>query len=295
MAFDHALRSVSLTLNQTKTDTEAKGVMRTLQCICQGACDLRCPYAVLETLVNRAMLSGASNGTLAQTASGEVPTKAEIVKDWQMLFDTMATGHSARRSGALQYIRSGWAVSQVGFLGRWKSSVILEYAQEALESMAVNCDFKFGKSEMVANEELIERNMSGLLRAGLHSREESCVKEAITLKLKTELAAFKYHSENAQEKMQEAMDKLEKRFETGLKYLPGLVKSDRHKVVHANTKTLISAPAAFWKTACGWMYYSSIYTFEEGDTTKVTCEKCKAALHTKETGAALMAMKTNAR
>ena len=31
------------------------------------------------------------------------------------------TGHSARRSGALFYIRSGYALEQVKFLGRWKS------------------------------------------------------------------------------------------------------------------------------------------------------------------------------
>ena len=34
-----------------------------------------------------------------------------------------ATGHSARRSGALHYIREGWDIPQVGYLGRWKSAI----------------------------------------------------------------------------------------------------------------------------------------------------------------------------
>ena len=290
VSLDPVSMSVRLNLKQSKIDTEAYGITRTLQCICNGACDLKCPYRVLEVLVSRATLRGTDRGRLAQTDEGKTPTKAEIVKDWQTLFGIPATGHSARRTGALQYIRSGWAVSQVGYLGRWKSSVILEYAQEALESMAVNCDFKFGKNDLVANEELVEKNLASLLRTGLHTKEDTNVQEALALKLRVELESFKHDSDCAQKKLQEAMDSLEHKFVTGMKYLPKLVKSDRYKVVHANSQTLVSAPAAFWKTLCGWMYYNSVYVFEEGDDTKVTCEKCKAALHTKELGAAALAI-----
>lgn len=53
---------------------------------------------------------------------GEGATKAEIVSVWKRLRSRSVTGHSTRRSGALQYIRKGWAISQVGYLGRWKSN-----------------------------------------------------------------------------------------------------------------------------------------------------------------------------
>jgi hypothetical protein len=68
-----------------------------------------------------------------EAEKGRPTTKSHIVKDWQWLYGDEVTGHSARRSGALQYIRKGWPVTQVGYLGRWKSNVIMEYAQEALE------------------------------------------------------------------------------------------------------------------------------------------------------------------
>ena len=48
------------------------------------------------------------------------------------------TGHSGRRTGALPYMRSGWAVRQMAHLGRWKSNAILSYAEEALEQLPAN-------------------------------------------------------------------------------------------------------------------------------------------------------------
>lgn len=32
----------------------------------------------------------------------------------------------------------GWAISQIAYLGRWKSNVVYAYAEEALELVAVN-------------------------------------------------------------------------------------------------------------------------------------------------------------
>ena len=40
--------------------------------------------------------------------------------------------------GSTPIYPTGVAVPQVGYLGRWKSSVILQYAEEALETMAAN-------------------------------------------------------------------------------------------------------------------------------------------------------------
>ena len=55
--------------------------------------------------------------------------------------EALRTGHVrafSRRTGALRYIRHGWATTQVARLGRWKSAVIYVYAAEALESLPVN-------------------------------------------------------------------------------------------------------------------------------------------------------------
>ena len=67
--------------------------------------------------------------------------------------------------------RRGWAVAQVGYLGRWKSSIILEYAQEALETMAVNVDKKFGTNDLVKDVDQVDAEMrtAGAQRSRVHA------------------------------------------------------------------------------------------------------------------------------
>ena len=60
-----------------------------------------------------------------------------------------------------------------------------------------------------------------------------------------------------------------------------MVKSGRHQVIHRNSKTLIYAHSAMWRTVCGWNYYGSAYEFVEGELTKVTCNKCLATAPTR--------------
>ena len=61
---------VTITWQHSKMDTEGRGIARTLQCICEEGCDLRCPYAVLERLVNNATLKGSKDGHLAFSEGG---------------------------------------------------------------------------------------------------------------------------------------------------------------------------------------------------------------------------------
>jgi len=46
------------------------------------------------------------------------------------------TGHSARRSGATAYARRGIAISSIQ--GRWKSSAVFRYVEEAMTEIAMN-------------------------------------------------------------------------------------------------------------------------------------------------------------
>ena len=161
--FDSRNRLVTVLFINSKGDQEARGVSRTLQCICKEGCSLKCPYAVLEVLVNYAGLKGSPGAMISTTANGKQrATKKDLVDAWRSLYGADITGHSARRSGALQYIRKGWAVSQVGYLGRWKSNIILEYAQEALESMAVNVGIAFGHCDYLKDPSVVEREITTL-------------------------------------------------------------------------------------------------------------------------------------
>lgn len=234
--FDSANRMVTITWQHSKMDTEGRGIARTLQCICEEGCDLRCPYAVLERLVNNATLKGAKDGHLAFSEGGTGATKSEIVGDWRKLYGKAVSGHSTRRSGALQYIRKGWAVSQVGYLGRWKSNVILEYAQEALESLAVNASNHFKGSPTEAKAVTKAPSLAYMLALG--KQLDGKVDKELVNRLQTELDALRQDSEGANSALSEAIKNMEGKMDTSTKYLPPLVQSARHQVVHRNNKTL---------------------------------------------------------
>ena len=57
---------------------------------------------------------------------GEKPSKSDMVASWRSLFDTEVAGHSARRSGAMAYVRKGMGIRDLAYLGRWKSSVVAD-------------------------------------------------------------------------------------------------------------------------------------------------------------------------
>ena len=138
---------VQLWLAESKTDPEAEGTLRTLQCVCEGACSQHCPLKVSADLVERAKAFHLAKGTkgpgsLCPTSGGGKASKEATVKAWQALFGKETTGHSPRRSGALHYIRQGHALQQVKHLGRWKSDVVFEYAKEAMACMP-----SFGRGE----------------------------------------------------------------------------------------------------------------------------------------------------
>ncbi|CAJ1436242.1 unnamed protein product [Effrenium voratum] len=130
-------KRVILNLNESKKDQEGRGVKRVLQCTCAEACDWACPLANAKAL---SPAKGAVDleAPLCLTVGGTCPTKSQVVASWSKLFGMKVSGHSARRTGALNYIRQGWTIAQVAYLGRWKSDVIYSYAEEALESIPVN-------------------------------------------------------------------------------------------------------------------------------------------------------------
>ena len=58
------------------------------------------------------------------------------------------SGHSARRSGAMMYTRLGIDIQTVGFMGRWRSSAVFRYVEEATKELPLNHRTKLNHSAM---------------------------------------------------------------------------------------------------------------------------------------------------
>ena len=77
-----------------------------------------------------------------QDVEGKKLSKAKMVEGWALVTTADIQGHSARRSGAMGYVRLGMPIQELAFLGRWKSSVVLTYAEDALQSEPANTNLK---------------------------------------------------------------------------------------------------------------------------------------------------------
>eukprot|EP00435_Cladocopium_sp_Y103_P057330 s591_g19.t1 len=261
-------------------------MMREIEIANLTIADINLSHEDRLVLVNAAMLRG-SDGTISVDTEGRTAAKADLVKDWKRLFNIPVTGHSTRRTGALQYIRLGWSVPQIGFLGRWKSNVILSYAEEALESMAVNTPGKFG-----APPEGPPKEPPGTLKELLvntkASKGSESGHEAIVAQIKADILALKKGTKVLNEEFHDSVALLKQKIEAGHKYLPKFVTSTRYKVTHINHRVLLYAPAAHWRTICGWHYYNAGYHFEGDEGTPVTCTKCLGIAQSKEADVATL-------
>lgn len=113
----------------------AKGVTRTLQCCGTSPCTRSCPWALGVTIM--AERTGREE-PLFPTASGKRVSKEQLVRAWQTKIDKEMSGHSARRSGAMMYTRAGLSVYDISVMGRWKSSAVLRYIEDALQHVPLN-------------------------------------------------------------------------------------------------------------------------------------------------------------
>lgn len=147
-------KRVTLMIRKSKMDQAARGVRRTLACICQsGNCNMSCPWALALVVLGRRDSARREDHLFATVAGGKA-TKDAMTKAWQTLLCEEIKGHSPRRTGAMHYVRMGMAIQDLAYLGRWKSQAVLRYAEEALEDQPVNETF-IQREEMKS---MIQRN-----------------------------------------------------------------------------------------------------------------------------------------
>ena len=69
---------------------------------------------------------------------GGAATKKQVVNSWQALAPPghpSLGGHSPRLSGAKRRAPEGWSLTAIQHLGRWASSAVLAYVEEALADL----------------------------------------------------------------------------------------------------------------------------------------------------------------
>lgn len=134
---DFEKHNVGLRIRKSKTDQAAKGTLRTLACCGKQICVKECPWALaIRVLAERP--NGKPNDYLFGVTSGTKRNRAHTAKCWAKALHGDLTGHSARRSGAMYYTRKGLDIQDISFLGRWRSSAVFRYMEEAMQERPMN-------------------------------------------------------------------------------------------------------------------------------------------------------------
>ena len=256
-------RSVVLTIPVSKTDQTGLVMTRMLQCLCESKdCSTGCPLRVSALLVFG--MEDLKTHHAAVTNKGKKAKKSQVVKEWQKLYGKGTSGHSTRRTGALRYIRHGWAIPQVAYLGRWKSDVIYEYAAEALESLPVNANRAFITNLYGTK----EHNEMGPINYKPRDVEE------VRDYLLSELSLAQEHQQRALKAMDFEIESMKKRADRNNGRLPPFVRLLDSRIVHHNWNMTACTPPLAWKTMCGWHYHKSDYMFLASEEGGQVCKKC---------------------
>jgi hypothetical protein len=134
---DTEQKTVKLTIRKSKMDQRGFGAKRTLKCCGQSECSRDCPFKLaVETLDD--LKKPTAETSLFPDAEGAHVSKFHMVPAWAKALDSEMSGHSARRSGAMRYARQGMSIQTIQFLGRWRSSAVFRYIEEAMTEIPMN-------------------------------------------------------------------------------------------------------------------------------------------------------------
>eukprot|EP00435_Cladocopium_sp_Y103_P051317 s861_g15.t2 len=232
----------------SKCDQQGEGVRRTLRCCGSTPCQAVCPVSLAKTVVTCAKAKSLTTGLpLFTDHKGLYVNKRGVVTGWKTTFGKQVSGHSARRSGAMYYVRNGLAIQELAFLGRWKSSVVLSYAEEALQETPMG----------------IARSTA----AGATDKVTAVVKgEGVPSSRKVSKA-------NQPDSLEKAFDKPRDL------WVVTKGKGWRSRPRHLVTKASWNLPIKEWSTACGWLFaqQSAEFYFVHGrEVDKEKCSKCQS-------------------
>ena len=240
---------VKLFLPLSKTDQRGLGVRRTLKCCGTTPCIAGCAWHVWTWIVKH--LKGKEDDFVFGDSMGRRMSKDAVIKAWQAVTDPTVTGHSGRRSGAMWYVRRGMTIEDLAFLGRWKSSVVISYAEDALQEVPANG--RIGASEKPhVNPKMLCPKTPGTPLAIPGTPVEPAVQPSTPW-----LGSSK----------------------TRTLWAATATKMDQNKVWHRVTSAGWHRPISEWSTACGWHFADrsakAALAVDLGVGAK-KCQKCKS-------------------
>ena len=266
-------RTVSIQIPVSKCDQAGKGTRRTLSCCDATECAIFCPLAVARRiLLGDKLKERFRSEWLFPSKWGRPSTKAGFIEAWKTVFGQDISGHSPRRSGAMFYVRLGLQLQELAFLGRWKSNIVLIYAEEALEDKPVKIG-EAKQNQATPAIKLLRETESSLDPASMEKVIEKTA-ASIQDKLKTELAQIA----QAQKVVTESTRPLVASFcDNKTLWVQTKGRGGKQRPIHMVFKATWNLPVSKWVTACGWNFADRSHDFSFVPNVlkdMIKCNKC---------------------
>ena len=206
-----------------------------------------------------------------------------MVEAWKQLFGRGASGHSARRSGAMMYVRAGLPLQEIAFLGRWKSNVVLTYAEEALEEVPANARLLGAETRAQAVENSQTCRIGGRTSTTPMPRTPVPGTPAPGTPVLSTPArrSWSYEEEIPTAEYKEKEDAFTSKLlatDRSKELWVYSIRDNRSKrVLHRVEKAGWDVPLSKWRTTCGWTFASdkADAAFEtRPNLLRIRCKKC---------------------
>ena len=192
-----------------------------------------------------------------------------MVRNWQKFLAKDMGGHSARRSGAMAHARAGMGVTSISYLGRWRSTAVFRYVEEALQFLPSNSVSGEGKTEK-------EQEEDGTLRGECISSEQfmmdqsrsSSEKEEKTIEVKKkEIYNNTYVSEVK-------IDEVDQVYAVAPRRGGG-------RIAHSVSRAAWGVDLDSWSTTCGWRFakrFEKVQLMTNIPAKAHKCSKCESIM-----------------
>ena len=267
----HSPRRVSLNIGKSKMDQAGKGIKRTLRCCGETPCIQLCPWSLaMRALADH--VNGDGRCSLFPNESGSKVTKLHLVKGWMDHIDHEMSGHSARRSGAMFYTRQGLGIHEISVLGRWKSSAVFRYIEEALEEVPLN-SLILGKRPAESGRTHGEPEVHDILRSdGGQQKPPRLGKDPLPSPRQMRDVETEVKEPTAEPETKEVMNKSGNQM--------WAISSRRGKrLAHSVLQASWNLDLDKWATRCGWKFAAKHVKVQLTDRLPfgiTKCQKCKS-------------------
>ena len=256
LELDQDHKTVKLFIKKSKTDQKASGTWRTLACCGKSPCARDCAFK-LASIALEDLRSNSPDSPLFPDGEGHWVSKLHMVTAWSAHLDEGATGHSARRSGAMHYARRGTPIQSIQFLGRWKSSAVFRYVEEAMMEIPLNRGW------------IPEKDMEPDKTAD--AKQEKYERKACRPKRKAAPKMLEESPEKPTEVNKPLIDDAEK------DKVFALSKSRGKWTKHLVGQAAWGIPLDNWSTVCGWNFARKnvkVELTQKPTREAVPCKKC---------------------